>query len=78
MTSYLDNTAVPAGFTRTSKPRMDAWDAALQFLLIDGRALSLARSHPLTVDGRCAHCGTSSCAAANLAAEALVVLAGRS
>jgi hypothetical protein len=55
---------------------MDAWDAALQFLLIDNRAHSLAHSHPLTAGGRCRRCGTSSCAASKLASEALRVLAG--
>jgi hypothetical protein len=78
MTTGLDNpraAAIPR--PRTSEPRVEAWDAALRFLLIDNRALALARSHPLAPDGRCRRCGTSCCAAANLAVEALAVLAGR-
>jgi hypothetical protein len=56
---------------------MDAWDAALQFLLIGDRARKLAHEHPLQPDRRCARCGTTHCIAAELAVEALAVLRAR-
>jgi hypothetical protein len=56
---------------------MDAWDTAVQFLLIDDRAQSLAEVHPLMEDGRCGRCRTPDCSAAELASEALAVLAAR-
>jgi hypothetical protein len=78
MTTDLNNTrTAPTPPQRTPEPRLEAWDAALRFLLIDDRARSLARSHPLAPDGRCQRCRTPSCAAANLAVEALTVLADR-
>lgn len=53
---------------------MDAWQAAVQFLLIDDRAQVLAEAHPLTADGQCGRCATAGCTAAALAAEALAML----
>jgi hypothetical protein len=54
---------------------MDAWDTAVQFLLIEDRAQSLAEAHPLMEDGRCGRCSPPGCTAAALASEALAVLA---
>ena len=34
---------------------LDAWDSAVEFLLVDDRARNLARTHPLMVDGRAPH-----------------------
>lgn len=56
---------------------MEAWETALQFLLIDNRAQALADAHPFTKNGLCARCGTPDCAAATLAAQALATLAYR-
>jgi hypothetical protein len=56
---------------------MDAWDTAVQFLLIDDRAQSLAEAHPLMEDGQCGRCSPPGCTAAALAAEALAILAAR-
>ncbi|HEY2206288.1 MAG TPA: hypothetical protein VGH99_17595 [Pseudonocardia sp.] len=56
---------------------MEAWDAAVRFLLVDNRAQALAESHPLREDGRCGRCRTSECSAAELAVEALAVIAAR-
>jgi hypothetical protein len=53
---------------------MDAWDTAVQFLLIDDRAQVLAEAHPLTEDGQCGRCALPGCTAAALAAEALEML----
>jgi hypothetical protein len=53
---------------------MEAWDAAVESLLIDNRARRLAAAHPLTRDGRCARCADPGCTTAELAAEALAVL----
>jgi hypothetical protein len=53
---------------------MDAWLAAVQFLLIDDRAQVLADAHPLTEDGQCGRCTLPGCTAAALAAEALSIL----
>jgi hypothetical protein len=53
---------------------MDAWSAAVQFLLIDNRARVLAEAHPLTDDGQCGRCTPPGCTAAALAAEALSIL----
>jgi hypothetical protein len=53
---------------------MDAWQAAVQFLLVDDRAQVLADAHPLTEDGRCGRCTLPGCTAAALAAEALALL----
>jgi hypothetical protein len=53
---------------------MDAWDMAVQFLLIDDRAQVLAEAHPLTGDGQCGRCTSPGCTAAALAAEALAML----
>jgi hypothetical protein len=53
---------------------MDAWQTAVQFLLIDNRAQVLAEAHPLTKDGQCGRCTLPGCAAAALAAEALALL----
>jgi hypothetical protein len=50
---------------------MDAWQTAVQFLLIDDRAQVLADAHPLTEDGQCGRCTPPGCTAAALAAEAL-------
>jgi len=52
---------------------MDAWQAAVQFLLIDNRAQVLADAHPLTEDGECGRCAAPGCTAAALAAEALAM-----
>jgi hypothetical protein len=52
-----------------------AWNAALEFLLVGDRARSLAEVHTLQRDGRCAHCLTLDCSAAALASEALAILA---
>jgi hypothetical protein len=56
---------------------VEAWDAAVQFLLVDNRARSLAEAHPLTEDGQCERCSQPGCTAAQLASEALAVLAER-
>jgi hypothetical protein len=56
---------------------VEAWDTAVQFLLVDNRAQSLAESHPLTEDGWCGRCRLPGCTAAQLASEALAVLAER-
>jgi hypothetical protein len=53
---------------------MDAWQTAVQFLLIDNRAQVLAEAHPLTEDGQCGRCILPGCTAAALAAEALALL----
>jgi hypothetical protein len=53
---------------------MDAWQTAVQFLLIDDRAQVLADAHPLTEDGHCGRCTSPGCTAAALAAEALALL----
>ncbi|MCU1655128.1 MAG: hypothetical protein QOC83_7122 [Pseudonocardiales bacterium] len=53
---------------------MDAWQTAVQFLLIDDRAQVLADAHPLTEDGQCGRCTRPGCTAAALAAEALALL----
>jgi len=53
---------------------MDAWQTAVQFLLIDDRAQVLADAHPLTEDGHCGRCISPGCTAAALAAEALALL----
>jgi hypothetical protein len=53
---------------------MDAWQTAVQFLLIDNRAQVLAEAHPLTKDGQCGLCILPGCTAAALAAEALALL----
>jgi hypothetical protein len=53
---------------------MDAWDTAVQFLLIDDRAQVLADAHPLTENGQCGRCAQSGCTAAAMAAEALEIL----
>jgi hypothetical protein len=53
---------------------MDAWQTAVQFLLIDDRAQVLADAHPLTEDGQCGRCPPPGCTAAALAAEALALL----
>ncbi|MDT7566063.1 MAG: hypothetical protein QOG76_4687, partial [Pseudonocardiales bacterium] len=53
---------------------MDAWQTAVQFLLIDDRAQVLADAHPLTEDGHCGRCTPPGCTAAALAAEALALL----
>ena len=55
----------------------EAWNAAVDFLLIEGRAHRLAAAHPLTDSGRCGRCANAECVAAALAAEALAVLAAR-
>jgi hypothetical protein len=55
---------------------MDTWQAAVEFLMVDGRAQVLARGHPLTADGRCGRCG-SDCTAARLATDAVAMLATR-
>jgi hypothetical protein len=55
---------------------LDAWDSAVEFLLVDDRARNLAKAHPL-VDGRCSAYPGRDCSAAKLAAEALAVLATR-
>jgi hypothetical protein len=56
---------------------MDAWDTAVQFLLIGDRAQSLAEAHPLTEDGQCGRCSPPGCTAAALASEAVAILAAR-
>jgi hypothetical protein len=55
----------------------DAWNTAIEFLLIDDRAAALASAHPLTADGRCAACHGTDCSAARLAAEALALRRAR-
>jgi hypothetical protein len=55
---------------------MDAWQSAVQFLLVDDRAQVLADAHPLTEDRRCGRCTLPGCTAAALAAEALALLSG--
>jgi hypothetical protein len=57
---------------------VDAWQAAVEFLIIGDRAWALAEAHPLMDDGRCGRCAPPGCAAAALASEALAVLAARS
>jgi hypothetical protein len=52
---------------------MDAWQTAVQFLLIDDRAQVLAEAHPMTEDGKCGRCTTPGCTAAALAAEAVAM-----
>jgi hypothetical protein len=56
---------------------MDAWETAVQFLLIGDRAQSLAEAHPMLADGRCGRCSLPRCTAAALASEAVAVLAAR-
>jgi hypothetical protein len=58
-------------------PVVEAWGAAIEFLLIGDRALALAEAHPLLEDSRCGRCSPGGCAAAELASEALAVLAAR-
>jgi hypothetical protein len=53
---------------------MDAWQTAVQLLLIDDRAQVLADAHPLTEDGQCGRCTPPGCTAAALAAEALALI----
>jgi len=53
---------------------MDAWDTAVQCLLIDDRAQVLAEAHPLAEDGQCGRCTRPGCTAAALAAEAMEML----
>lgn len=54
---------------------MDSWVAAIEFLLVDDRAVTLAGAHPLMADGRCGTCGVSGCAAAELACATLALIA---
>lgn len=54
---------------------MDAWAAAIEFLLVDDRAVTLAGAHPRQTDGRCDTCKTTGCAAADLACAALSLIA---
>jgi hypothetical protein len=53
---------------------MDAWSAAVQFLLIEDRAQVLAEAHPLTENGACGRCTVPGCTAAAMAAAALDIL----